>query len=102
MAIIGHNSVLQAQELAGICKAMAAMTEQCSCKRKYIWSEESLTVGDVLDLMAEKDGSGEKTAEQPAKRVRVQRHCRCCSKTGHNTRTCTTEIVDADDSNASE
>jgi hypothetical protein len=102
MAIIGHNSVLQARELAGIRKAMAALTEQRSRKRKYIRTEESLTVGDVQDLMAERDGGGEEAAEQPAKRVRKDRHCGRCGKTGHNLRTCTAKIVDADDSDASE
>jgi hypothetical protein len=102
VAIIGHNSVLQARELAGIRKAMAAMTEQRSRKRKYIWTEESLTIGDVQDLMAEKDCGVREAAKQPAKRVRKDRHCGRCNKTGHNARTCTTEIVDPDNSDASE
>jgi hypothetical protein len=87
VAIIGHKSVLQARELAGVRKAIAALTEQRSRKRKYIRTEESLKVGDVQDLIAEKDGGGEEAAEQPAKRVRKQRHCGRCGKTGHNART---------------
>ena len=47
---------------------------------------------DVQELMSEKDGGGEEAAEQLAKRVRAQRHCRRCGKTGHNTRTCTKEL----------
>ena len=58
-------------------------------------------MGDVQDLIAEKDSGGEEAAEQPAKRVRKERHCRRCGKTGHNLRTCTAEIIDLDDSDTS-
>jgi hypothetical protein len=101
-AVLGHNSVLQAREMAGIRKAIAALTEQRSRKRRYIRTEETLTVGDVQNLIAEKDGGGEEAAEQPAKRVRKQRHCGRCGKTGHNARTCAAEIVDPDGSDVSE
>ena len=94
--------MLQAPELAGMRKAMAALTEQRSRKRRYIWTEETLTVGDVQDLIAEKDSSGKEAAEKPAKRVPKERHCGRCGKTGHNARTCTVEIVESDESNASE
>jgi hypothetical protein len=102
IAVIGHNSVLQNKEIAGLRKAIDTLTEQRSRKRKYIRTEESLTVGDVQDLIAEKEGDGGEEAEQPAKRARAQRRCGRCSKPGHNTRTCTAEIVDLEDSNASE
>lgn len=102
MAIIGHNSVLQTREIAGLRKAIEAAAEQHKRKRKYIRTEESLTVGEVLDLMAANKGGGGEAAEQPEKRVRAQRHCGRCGKAGHNTRTCTVEIIDLDSSNASE
>ena len=88
--------------MAGLRKSINALTEQRSRKRKYIQAEESLTVGDVQDLIAEKDGGGDKAAKQPAKRVRKERHCGRCSKTGHNLRTCTAEIIDPDDSDTSD
>ena len=84
MAIIGYNAVLQSRELAGIRKEMATLTEQRGRKRKYIRAEESLTVGDVQDLIAEKDGSSKEVGEQPIKRVRARRHCGCCGKTSYN------------------
>ena len=102
IAFISYTLVLQAHKLAGMHKAIAAITEQRSSKRRNIWTEETLTVGDVQDLIAEKDGSGKEAAEQPAKRVRKERHCRRCGKTGHNARTCAVEIVDSDKSNDSE
>jgi hypothetical protein len=36
MAFISHTLVLQARELAGMCKAIAALKKQRSCKRRYI------------------------------------------------------------------
>jgi hypothetical protein len=51
--------------------------------------------------MAKKDGTSKGAAKQPAKRVRKERHCGPCGKTGHNARTCAAEIVDIDKSNAS-
>lgn len=102
VAIMGHNSVLLHREMAGIRKAIEAATERRSRKRKYIRTDETLTVGEVSDLIAEKEGGNGEEAKQPAKRVRAQRHCGRCGKTGHNTRTCSAEIVDLDDSDAPE
>ena len=99
---MGYKSELQTREIAGLRKAVDTLTEQRSRKRKFIRTEESLTVGEVQDLIAEKDGGSEEAAEQPAKRVRAQRHCGRCGKTGHNARTCTAEIIVPDDSDASE
>ena len=94
--------MLQACELASVRKAITALTEQRSCKRRYIRTEETLTVGDVQDLIAKKDGGGKEAAKQPAKRVRKERHCRRCGKTGHNARTWAAEIVESEESDASE
>jgi NADH pyrophosphatase NudC (nudix superfamily) len=97
MAIMNHISVLQARELAGMRKAVAALTEQRSRRRRYIRTEESLTVGDVQDLMTEKNGGGKEAAEQPAERVRKERHCGRCGKTGHNARTCAVIVCNGRD-----
>jgi NADH pyrophosphatase NudC (nudix superfamily) len=102
IALISYILVLQACKLAGMRKAIAALTEQRSCKRRYIQTEETLIVGDVQDLIAKKDSSSNKAAKQPAKKVRKERHCGRCGKTGHNARTCAAEIVDLDKSENSE
>jgi hypothetical protein len=47
MLIISYNLVLQACKLAGVRKAVAALTEQRSRKRRYIRTEEALIVGNV-------------------------------------------------------
>jgi hypothetical protein len=101
MLIISYNLVLQACKLAGMRKAVAALIEQRSRKKRYIQTEETLTVGNVQDLIAKKDSSGKEAARQPAKRVRKERHCRRCSKTRHNARTCAAEIIDSNKSDVS-
>jgi hypothetical protein len=86
--------VLVRQEMAGLRKAVEIATEVRGRKRKYIRAVESLTVGEVADLIAEREGG--------IKRVCTQRRCGRCGETGHNARTCAVEIVDASDSDGSE
>jgi hypothetical protein len=38
-------------------KAIAALTEQRSCRRRYIQTEQSLMVGSMQDIIAKKDSS---------------------------------------------
>jgi hypothetical protein len=47
IALITYILVLQACELVGVRKAIAALTEQRSCKRRYVQTEETLTVSNV-------------------------------------------------------
>jgi hypothetical protein len=74
----------------------------CSRKRRYVRVEETLTVGEVSDLIAEREGSSRKDGKMPAKRVHAERHCGCCGKVRHNSRTCKVQIEDADNSEESE
>jgi hypothetical protein len=71
-------------------------------KRRYVRIEETLTVGEVLDLITKREGSSRKDGETPAKRVRAERHCGRYGEIGHNSRTCKVEIEDVDDSEESE
>jgi hypothetical protein len=66
-----------------------------------IYAQRKLTVGEVSNLIAEKEGGGCKDGKTPAKRVHAERRCGHCSKVGHNSRTCKVEIEDVDDSDAS-
>jgi len=61
-----------------------------------------LTVGEVSDLIAEKAGGSCEEGKMPAKRVRTGRRCGTCSENGHNSRTCTVEIDDAEESDRPE
>jgi hypothetical protein len=69
---------------------------------QYIRAEETLTVSEVSNLIAKKEGSSRKDGETPAKRVRAERRCGRYSEIRHNSRTCKVEIKDVDNSNASE
>ena len=51
--------------------------------------------------MAAREGSCRNDSEKPAKRVRAARHCGRCGEKGHNSRTCTVEIEDVDNSDTS-
>ncbi|KAH6511176.1 hypothetical protein HBI81_244480 [Parastagonospora nodorum] len=99
---IAHNMVLMQEEIARLRDAVEATTKRKARKRRYVRVEETLTVGEVSDLIAEKEGSSREDGETPAKRVRAGRRCGRCGETGHNARTCQVEIEDAEDSDASD
>ena len=82
-------------------KVVAALIEQRSYKRRYIQIGETLTVGNIRDLIAKKGSSRKEAAKQPVKWGRKERHCRRWGKTRHNTRTCAVEIIESDKSDAS-
>jgi hypothetical protein len=89
------------EEIGCLQDAIKALTKRKSRKRQYIQVEETLTVGKVTNLIAEKEGGRCEDSERPVKRVRAERHCGRCSETRHNSRTCKVEIEDADSSDAS-
>jgi hypothetical protein len=89
------------EEIGCLQDAVKALTKRKSCKRQYIQAEETLTVGKVTNLIAEKKGSRCKDSETPIKKVRAERHCSYYSETRYNSRTCKVEIEDADSSDAS-
>ncbi|KAH5752156.1 hypothetical protein HBI57_244150 [Parastagonospora nodorum] len=99
---IAHNMVLMQEEIGRLRDAVEATTKRKARKRRYVRVEETLTVGEVSDLIAEKEGSSREDGETPAKRVRAGRRCGRCGETGHNARTCKVEIEDAEDSDASD
>jgi hypothetical protein len=99
---IAHNMVLMREEVRSLREAVDTLTKRNTRKRRYVRAEETLTVGEVSDLIAKKEGGRRKDSETPAKRVRAERRCGRCSEVGHNSRTCKVEIEDVDDSDASE
>jgi hypothetical protein len=90
------------EEIGRLQDAVNTLTKRKTYKRQYVRVEETLIVSKVSNLITEKEGSSYKEGETPAKRVRVERRCGCYSKIRHNFRTCKVEIVDVDNSNASE
>jgi hypothetical protein len=93
--------VLVQEEIGCLQDAVNTLTKRKTHKRRYIRVEETLTVSKVTNLIAEKEGSSRKESKTPAKKVRVERRCSCCSETRHNSYTCKVEIEDVEDSNAS-
>jgi hypothetical protein len=82
--------------------AVNTLTKRKTRKRRYIRVEETLTVSKVSNLITEEEGSSREEGKTPAKRVRAERRCGRYSKIRHNSRTCKIEIVDVDNSDASE
>jgi hypothetical protein len=98
---IAHNMVLVQEEIGRLRDAVDTLTKRKTRKRRYVRVEETLTVGEVSDLIAAKEGSSREDSETPAKRVRAERRCGRCSEIGHNSRTCKVETEDIEDSDAS-
>jgi hypothetical protein len=94
--------VLLQEEQARMRSAIEELTKRKTRKRRYVRAEGTLTVGEVSDLIAAKEGGSREDGETPAKRVRAERRCGRCSEIGHNSRTCKVEIEDVDSSTASE
>jgi hypothetical protein len=90
------------EEMSRLKDAVDTLTKRKTRKRQYVRVEETLTVSKVSDLITVKEGSSYEDSKTPAKRVRAKRRCGCCSEVGHNSRTYKVEIVDVDDSDASE
>jgi hypothetical protein len=82
--------------------AINTLIKRKTRKRQYIRVKETLIVSKVSNLITKKEGSSYKDSKTPAKRVRAKRRCSYYSKVGHNSCTYKVEIVDVDNSDASE
>jgi hypothetical protein len=78
------------------------LTKYKTRKRRYIHVKETLIVSKVSNLITIKEGSSYKKGKTPAKRVYVERYYSYYSKIRHNSRTYKVEILDVDNSDASE
>ena len=94
--------MLVQEEIGRLRDAVDTLTKRKTRKRRYIRVEETLTVGEVSNLIAEKESGSRKGSKTPAKRVRAERRCGRCSEIRHNSRTCKVDIEDGDSSTASE
>jgi hypothetical protein len=93
--------VLVQEKITRLKDTVNMLTKHKTRKRRYIHAEETLTVSEVSNLIATKEGSSCEEGETPAKRVRAERRCGCRSEIGYNSRTCKVEIEDVDNSDAS-
>ena len=94
--------MLVQEKISRLEDAVDTLTKRKTRKRRYVRAEETLTVGEVSNLIAAREGGSREEGETPAKRVRAERRCGRCSEIGHNSRTCKVEIEDVDNSDESE
>ena len=99
---MAHEIVLLTEKITTLQTALDELNKRKSRKRRYVRTEETLTVGEVQEVLAEKAGSSRGGSESASKRVRRERRCGRCKQTGHNTRTCAVEIDSASDSSDSD
>lgn len=98
---MAHEMVLMRAEIVRLNTATEAATKRKSRKRRYVRAEETLTVGEVLDLITKREGGRCEEGEKPAKRMRVGRRYGHYGKIRHNSRTYKVEIKDINNSDAS-
>jgi hypothetical protein len=70
---IAHDIVLMREEVRSLREAVDTLTKRKTRKRRYVRAEEALTVGEVSDLIAKKEGGRREDSETPTKRVRAER-----------------------------
>jgi hypothetical protein len=99
---IAHEMTLMREEVAALREALDIANKRKSRKRRYVRTDETLTVSEVQDLLAEQASSSRGDGESASKRARGERRCGRCKETGHNARTCKVEIDSASDSDRSE
>ena len=100
-AKVMHDIALMRKEMSSLRQAAETATKRKSRKRKYIHNEETLTVGEMTDMVAPNEVGRQDEDEKCEKKVRTGRRCGRCGNTGHNSRTCQVEIEDAEDSDCS-
>ena len=59
------------EEITRLREAAKATAKRRSRKRKYIGHKETLTVSNILSILAKKEDSSRDNGERPAKRVRA-------------------------------
>ena len=95
---MAHKITLIIEEIGTLRAALDESNKRKSRKRRYVRTEETLTIGEVQEVLAEQAGSSRGDGESASKRVRGERRCGRCKQTGHNARTCAVEIDSASNS----
>ena len=93
-----HSAVLLRTQVAELQAANKAATRRRSHKRKRIQKEGTITIKEGARLTALKAFGAHSDGKKSKKRARTnegeqtQRRCGRCHKTGHNARTCISEV----------
>ena len=98
---MAHKMTLMMEEMGTLRAALDESNKRKSRKRRYVRTEETLTVGKVQEVLAEQAGSSRGDGESASKRVRGERRCGRCKQTRHNARTCAVKIDSVSDSSDS-
>ncbi|KAJ8107447.1 hypothetical protein OPT61_g8861 [Boeremia exigua] len=98
---MAHKMSLMMEQMATLQQSLDKSNKRKSRKRRYIRTDKTLTVGEMRELLAEREGSSHGDRESASKKVRKERQCGRCKGTGHNARTCAVEISSASDSSDS-
>ena len=93
--------MLLTEKITTLQEALNKLNKRKSRKRRYVQTEETLTIGEVQEVLAKQAGSSRGDGESASKRVRGERRCGRCKETGHNVRTYTVEINSASNSDRS-
>ena len=99
---MAHKMTLIIEEISTLRAALDESNKRKSRKRRYVRTDETLTVGEVQEVLAEQAGSSRGDGESASKRVREGRRCGRCKQTRHNARTCAVETDSASDSGDSD
>ena len=82
------------EEVRTLRKANEALAKCRRAKKTHIRAGGALSIGDIINLIEQKDVVRQQSGRRSAEGGIVQagrsglRHCKRCSKTGHNVRTC--------------
>ncbi|EDU44804.1 hypothetical protein PtrM4_055810 [Pyrenophora tritici-repentis] len=98
---MAHKMTLMMEKMNSLQEALEGANKRKSRKRRYVRIEETLTVGDVQEVLAEQASSSRGDGESASKRVRGERRCGRCKQTGHNAHTCAIKVDNASDSDGS-
>jgi hypothetical protein len=89
---MAHKMSLMMEQMATLQQSLDESNKRKSRKRRYIRTDETLTVGEMREVLAERAGSSHGDGGSALKKVR----------TGHNARTCAVEISSVSDSGDSD
>jgi hypothetical protein len=101
--MILHSQTLLAARVSQLEASNRAASERKSRKSKRIQEDGDLAKEQAEDLMAQLDVEAQIEGETREGRARTgtgkqrKRHCKRCGKTGHNSRTCEKNAVEASD-----
>jgi len=101
--MILHSQALLAARVVDLEKANKAASERKQRKRKRIQKGGTLLLTEADDLLAQQDVEAQLERERREGRAQTgvgskrKTCCKRCRETGHNSRTCTKDIVDTKD-----